>query len=190
VKLGSSGDRGNGRDHIRSQRHVRSRNRLERSLRAQRWQHPQRHARFTTRRHRQHDHDWYRTRALADRARRVPGRRLSTRSWKTTLLAATTSSATGCTRPSPNSWRRPLPPSAPRGRSPDPTARRGPASATTSPKPSCSIRAPARPMLALNSDGNPPMHPRRRVPPRQLAACAGSPDRGRLFPGRGCFGQG
>lgn len=59
-------------------------NGLDHRLRAQRWQHPQRHARWT-------------------------------RSWKTTLLAATTSSATACTRPSPNSWRRPLPPSALRG---------------------------------------------------------------------------
>ncbi|HVD88618.1 MAG TPA: NmrA family NAD(P)-binding protein [Jatrophihabitantaceae bacterium] len=63
------------------------RDRLERRLRAQRWQHPQRHARFTPGRHRQHVHDWYRARALADRARRGPGRRLSTRSWKTTAPA-------------------------------------------------------------------------------------------------------
>jgi hypothetical protein len=35
----------------------------------------------------------------------------------------------------------------------------GPASATTSPKPSCSIKAPVRPMLAPNSDSIPPTPP-------------------------------
>ena len=89
------------------------------------------------------------------------------RAWKTTRPAATTSSATDRTRPSPSSPRRRPSPPALRARSRVPTTRRGPAWATTSPRSSCSIRA-RRGRARAELGGRHPSGTRRRVPPRQL----------------------
>src|SRR5205814_1092690 len=66
------------------------------------------------------------------------------------------SSATGRTRASPNSPRRPRAPPAHRARYPAPTKRPGHAWATTSPRSFCSTRAPTPPGPEPNSAGSRP----------------------------------
>ena len=82
--------------------HARSRDRVRRRLRRRRRRGSRAASRLTPGRRRQPDHARHGTAALVDRPRRGPRESSSAACWRTTRLAAATSSATDRTRPSPN----------------------------------------------------------------------------------------